>query len=56
VIPLLALLPLLGAEQSSGGGNWLAAVKGIAAIAVVIAGSRLIVRPATQVRRVVPMQ
>jgi glutathione-regulated potassium-efflux system ancillary protein KefC/glutathione-regulated potassium-efflux system protein KefB len=46
VIPLLALLPLLGAEQSSGGGNWLAAVKGIAAIAVVIAGSRLIVRPA----------
>ncbi len=46
VIPLLALLPLLAADQPQGGGNWLAAVKGVAAIAVVIAGSRLIVRPA----------
>jgi len=46
VIPLLALLPLLGSEQSHGGANWLAALKGIAAIGVVIAGSRVIVRPA----------
>ena len=46
VIPLLALLPLLGGEQSHGGANWLAALKGVAAIGVVIAGSRVIVRPA----------
>ncbi len=46
VIPLLALLPLLGSEQTHGGANWLAAAKGLAAIAVVIAASRIIVRPA----------
>ena len=46
VIPLLALLPLLGSEHTHGGANWMAAVKGIAAIGTVIAGSRLIVRPA----------
>ena len=46
VIPLLALLPLLGSEHAHGGANWMAAVKGIAAIGTVIAGSRLIVRPA----------
>ena len=46
VIPLLALLPLLGSEHTQGGANWMAAVKGIAAIGTVIAGSRLIVRPA----------
>jgi len=46
VIPLLALLPLLAASAEHGGAHWAAAAKGIAAIAVVIAGSRLVVRPA----------
>ena len=46
VIPLLALLPLLAASPEHGGAHWMAAAKGIAAIAVVIAGSRLVVRPA----------
>ena len=46
VIPLLALLPLLAPDHAHSGANWMAAVKGIAAIGVVIAGSRLIVRPA----------
>jgi len=45
VIPVLALLPLLGADVGTGG-NWMAALKGIIAIAVVIAGSRLFMRPA----------
>jgi monovalent cation:proton antiporter-2 (CPA2) family protein len=47
VIPLLALLPLLsatpGQESSS---QWLGAVKAIAVIAVFIAGSRILIRPA----------
>lgn len=46
VIPLLALLPLLAATPAPGGAHWMAAAKGIAAITVVIAGSRLVVRPA----------
>lgn len=46
VIPLLALLPLLAASPEQSGTHWTAAAKGIAAIAVVIAGSRLVVRPA----------
>jgi glutathione-regulated potassium-efflux system ancillary protein KefC/glutathione-regulated potassium-efflux system protein KefB len=46
VIPLLALLPLLAASPEQSGAHWTAAAKGIAAIAVVIAGSRLVVRPA----------
>ena len=46
VIPLLALLPLLAAEPSHDGAHWIPAAKGIAVIAVVIAGSRLVVRPA----------
>lgn len=46
VIPLLALLPLLAAGPAHGGAHWMAAAKGIAVIAVVIAGSRLVVRPA----------
>ena len=45
VIPLLALLPLLAAGADTDG-NWIAALKGLAAIAVVIAGSRLFMRPA----------
>ncbi len=46
VIPLLALLPLLDGDAGSGGGGWLAAAKGIAVILVVVAGRRLVVRPA----------
>jgi len=45
VIPLLALLPLLG-DETRGGDTWLAALKGLTAIAVVIGGSRLLMRPA----------
>jgi monovalent cation:proton antiporter-2 (CPA2) family protein len=45
VIPMLALLPLLGDGVRSAEGGWIAALKGIAAIAVVVAGSRLVVRP-----------
>jgi glutathione-regulated potassium-efflux system ancillary protein KefC/glutathione-regulated potassium-efflux system protein KefB len=46
VIPLLALLPLLAAETQAGAGGWMAAAKGIAVILIVIAGSRLVMRPA----------
>ncbi|HXZ54983.1 MAG TPA: monovalent cation:proton antiporter-2 (CPA2) family protein [Burkholderiales bacterium] len=43
VIPLLALLPLLGGFGATGG--WIAAAKGAAVIAIVIVTSRLVVRP-----------
>ena len=43
VIPLLALLPLLGGFGAAGG--WTAAAKGAGVIAVVIVASRLVVRP-----------
>ncbi len=46
VIPLLALLPLLSATPGYGASQWLGAVKGIAVIAVFVAGSRLLIRPA----------
>jgi monovalent cation:proton antiporter-2 (CPA2) family protein len=46
VIPLLALLPLLSALPANGANQWLGAAKGIAVIAVFIAGSRLVIRPA----------
>jgi len=46
VIPLLALLPLLGDTGARAVGGWLPALKGLAAIAVVIVASRLVVRPA----------
>lgn len=47
VIPLLALLPLLAAVQADNGtSGWWAALKALLAIAAVIAGSRLVVRPA----------
>jgi len=46
VIPLLALLPLLAAAPGHGTSQWLGAVKGIAVIAVFIAASRLLIRPA----------
>src|SRR5712664_347854 len=45
VIPLLALLPLLGDSDTHAAGGWMAAVKGLAVIAVVIISSRLVVRP-----------
>ncbi|MBI2316313.1 MAG: cation:proton antiporter [Betaproteobacteria bacterium] len=45
VIPMLALLPLLGEAVRPAGAGWVAALKGLAAIAVVIAASRLAVRP-----------
>ncbi len=44
VIPLLALLPLLGGEGHANA-NWVSAVKGVAAIAIVIVGGRLVVHP-----------
>ena len=46
VIPLLALLPLLADTGERAAGGWLPALKGLAAIAVVVAASRLVVRPA----------
>ncbi len=49
VIPLLALLPLLDPDGQRMSGGWLAAGKGIAAIAVVIVASRLVVRPMLRV-------
>jgi glutathione-regulated potassium-efflux system ancillary protein KefC/glutathione-regulated potassium-efflux system protein KefB len=45
VIPLLALLPLLGDAGARAAGGWLPALKGLAAIAIVIVASRLVVRP-----------
>lgn len=45
VIPILALLPLLGAEQSDSAGGGLAAAKGVGAIVGVIVASRLVIRP-----------
>ncbi len=46
VIPLIALLPLFAPESGQTANGWMVAAKGIAAIAVVIAGSRLVTRPA----------
>lgn len=46
VIPLLALLPLLSSTPGQETSQWLGAVKGIAVIAVFVAGSRLLIRPA----------
>ena len=45
VIPLIALLPLLSPDGEDMGNGWLAAAKGLAAIAVVVVGSRLVMRP-----------
>lgn len=44
VIPLLALLPLLGSSGQSDA-NWVSAAKGLAAIAIVIVGGRVVVHP-----------
>ena len=47
VIPLLALLPLLAEAPADGGSlGWVPAIKGLLAIATVVTGSRLVVRPA----------
>ena len=47
VIPLLAVLPLLAlAQGEKAATDWIAALKGLAVIVAVIAGSRLLVRPA----------
>lgn len=46
VIPMLALLPLLAGGAPAGGSNLMLAMKGLFAIAIVIAGGRLVVRPA----------
>ena len=45
VIPLIALLPLLSPDGDGMGNGWVAAAKGLAAIAVVVVGSRLVMRP-----------
>ena len=45
VIPLLALLPLLGLAQEKAATDWIAAAKGLAVIVAVIAASRVLVRP-----------
>ncbi|HXC37713.1 MAG TPA: monovalent cation:proton antiporter-2 (CPA2) family protein [Burkholderiales bacterium] len=46
VIPLLALLPLLGdGSGRAEGSGWVAAAKGLAVIIAVVAGSRIVVRP-----------
>jgi monovalent cation:proton antiporter-2 (CPA2) family protein len=46
VIPLIALLPLLTPDTGETTNGWMVAAKGVAAIAVVIVGSRLVTRPA----------
>ncbi|MGA8031198.1 MAG: monovalent cation:proton antiporter-2 (CPA2) family protein [Casimicrobiaceae bacterium] len=46
VIPLIALLPLLTPDTTDAESAWMLAVKGVAAIAAVIVGSRLVTRPA----------
>ncbi len=45
VIPLLALLPLLSDSGAHAAGGWISAAKALAVIAVVVAASRLVVRP-----------
>src|ERR1700704_3132163 len=45
VIPLLALLPLLSGFGAHAAGGWTSAAKALAVIGVVIAASRLVVRP-----------
>src|SRR6185295_7783454 len=47
VIPLLALIPLLGAgdPQAAGGSAWLGAIKALGVIVAVIVGGRYLLRP-----------
>ncbi len=49
VIPLIALLPLLSPDADEVSAGWLTAAKGIGAIAAVVVGSRLVMRPALKV-------
>jgi len=49
VIPLLALLPLLSDAGAHAAGGWTAAAKAVAVIAIVIAASRLVVRPVLKI-------
>jgi glutathione-regulated potassium-efflux system ancillary protein KefC/glutathione-regulated potassium-efflux system protein KefB len=49
VIPLIALLPLLGPDKASGASGWVLAAKGVVAIAFVIVASRLLIRPLLKV-------
>jgi glutathione-regulated potassium-efflux system protein KefB len=49
VIPMIALLPLLGGGPSSHQSAWLSAALGVAAVAGVVGASRLVVRPALRV-------
>jgi glutathione-regulated potassium-efflux system ancillary protein KefC len=44
-IPILALLPLLGVSESAASNPWLEAAKAIGAIATIILGGRLVLRP-----------
>jgi glutathione-regulated potassium-efflux system ancillary protein KefC/glutathione-regulated potassium-efflux system protein KefB len=46
VIPLIALLPLLGPDKVSGASGLMLAAKGVTAIVFVIVVSRLVIRPA----------
>ena len=46
VIPLIALLPLLGSEGGQPAANWSSAGKAVAVIAAVIVAGRFVVRPA----------
>jgi voltage-gated potassium channel Kch len=46
VIPLIAVLPLLSDQTEATQSGWLLAAKGFAAIAAVVVGSRLLMRPA----------
>jgi monovalent cation:proton antiporter-2 (CPA2) family protein len=48
VIPLIALLPVLSPDRMGHESGWILAAKGVAAIALVIIVSRLLVRPALQ--------
>jgi len=49
VIPMLALLPLLGPIANHAPAGWMPAAKGLVVIATVIVGSRLVVRPLLKV-------
>lgn len=49
VIPLIALLPLLAPSTTGAASGWVLAVKGVAAIVLVIVVSRLLIRPLLKV-------
>jgi glutathione-regulated potassium-efflux system ancillary protein KefC len=48
-IPLIAIIPLLGATDSVGGNGWLGAARVIAVIAVLIVGGRYLIRPVLRI-------